>query len=122
MPRHFQSPKSQYRNVDEFKQRACHTLISLWGKHKKFLTFDFQEKDVTTDGTTERFYVCIGYQEGDQVPPEATRGTPVTEAQAEQERKVEAIQIAADEKRAAKLKKNRAPEKDTAEDVKRAIH
>jgi hypothetical protein len=86
MPKHFQQPVANYKNVDEFQHAAIQTMISLWGKHRKFTDFDFGEKSVeVSHGKHERFYFCVGYQTGEKVPAEASPGKALTPAQAERE-------------------------------------
>ena len=97
MPRHFQQPKKNYKHEDEFKHNAIHTLTHLYAGSGRgeFAVFDFQEKDVTTDGKTERFYVCIGYKKGEKLPPETAPGKPVSETQVIAESKAAAATEAA---------------------------
>ena len=97
MPRHFQQPKANYKNVDEFRHAALHTLTHLYAGNGRgeFNVFDVQEKDVDVNGKTERFYVCIGYKKGEKVPPPPTPGKPVGEVESLAESTAEAATKAA---------------------------
>lgn len=101
MPKHFQQPKANYKNVHEFQHAAIHTLTHLYGHGRKFTDFDFGEKDVEVENrgketVKERFYFCIGYQTGERVPAEASPGAALTPAQKEHETKLAAEQEAKD--------------------------
>lgn len=89
MPKHFEQPVANYKNVEEFQHMAIHTLTNLYGQHgRKFTEFDFGQKEKEVDGKKHQFYFCIGYQTGEKVPPEAARGQTYTPAQAQHEREI----------------------------------
>jgi pyruvate/2-oxoglutarate dehydrogenase complex dihydrolipoamide acyltransferase (E2) component len=82
MSKYFESPKSQYNHVDEFKHKAMHTMNKLWGQSRKFEVVDFGERiGEKGDEKDVVFYTATGYYSGEKLPPEQKPGEPMTEEQ-----------------------------------------
>lgn len=84
MPRHFEAPAQNYRNVDEFKESAIKTLNKLFGQRRPLNTFDFAERK-GDDGVI--YLTCVAYHQGEKMPKEQFAGEPVSdEAKAAEEK------------------------------------